>query len=119
MASSVVVGPAAQFLGGGALRLVCEPTDFGAERRSTGPACFRYDQGPSDQFVQSRPGFGSICLLGTVIAGGYYQHAVLRRAIARQRAEAPSYFVGKRRRLADIKAKLDGCANLVYILPAR
>ncbi len=119
MGSSVVVGPAAQFLGGGALRLFCEPTDFGAERRSAGATCFGNDHGARDQFVQSRPGFGSICLLGTVLAGRYDQHAVLRHAIARQHAEAPSYFIGKRRRLTNIKAKLDGCGNFVDILPAR
>jgi hypothetical protein len=82
MIRSVVVRPAAQFLGGGSLRFRREPTDLGAERGPARAAGFRYDLSAGDQFVQPRPGLRSIGLLRTVHAGRDNQHAFLGGAIA-------------------------------------
>ena len=96
-----------------------EPPDFGAERGPTGAAGFRHDLRAGNQFVQSRPGFGSIGLLCPVNAGRNDQHAVLRGAIAGQGEEALPYVVGKRARLADIEAQLDSSGDFVDVLAAR
>ena len=64
------------------LRLFRVPTDPGTERRPGGAAGFGDDLGTGEQFVQSRPGFGSIGLLRPVNTGRDDQHAVLRGAIA-------------------------------------
>ena len=101
------------------MRFCCEPTDLGAERGPAWAAGFRYDLSAGDQFVQSRPGLGSICLLRTVYAGRDDQDAFLRGAIASHRQEALPYVVAKHARLADIEAQLDGGGNFVDVLAAR
>lgn len=50
-ADSVVVRPAAQFLGEGVSRLFREPTDLRAEGRPAGAAGFGDDLGAGDQFL--------------------------------------------------------------------
>ena len=101
------------------MRLLREPTDPGAERGPAWAACFRYDLSAGDQFVQLCPGLSSIGLLRTVLAGRDDQHAFSRRALAGQRTEALPYVLGKRRRLADIEAQLDGGGDFVDVLAAR
>jgi hypothetical protein len=78
---SVVVTRSPQLLREGALRLCREPSDLRAPRRPAGTAGFGNDLGQCDQLVQSRPGFGSIGLLPTVVAGRDDQHSFSCRAI--------------------------------------
>ena len=101
------------------MRFRREPTELGAERGPTGAAGFRHDLRAGDQFVQSRPGFGSIGLLRPVHAGRDDQHAFLSGAISGHRKEALPYVGGKRARLADIEAHLDRSGNFVDVLAAR
>jgi hypothetical protein len=117
--ASVVVYPAAQFLGGGLLRFCREPPDLGGERRSTGAAGFRHDFRAGYQFVQSRSGFRSVGLLRPMRARGDDQHAVLRGATAGYCEEALPHVGWERARLADIEAQLDGSGNFVDVLAAR
>ncbi len=78
----VVALPGTPLLCGGTLRLFSEPADLGAERGPCGPASLRYDLGPGDQVVESRPRFCSIGFLCPVLAGSDDQHSVSRDAIA-------------------------------------
>ena len=101
------------------MRFCREPTDLGAERGPTGAAGFRHNLRAGDQFIQSRPDFGSIGLLRPVHTGRNDQHAGLRGAIAGQREETLPYVHGKRARLSDIESQLDGGGNFVDVLAAR
>jgi hypothetical protein len=116
---SIVVRPAAEFLRHGALRLFCQTTDLGSERRPAGAAGFGANFGARDQVVQARPGCGSIGLLRTVLAGRDDQDTVLRDSIAGERTQAMPYIFGKRGRLVDIEAQFDGGGDFVDILAAR
>lgn len=119
IAGSVVVRPAAQFLGGGALRFRREPAEFGAERGPASPARFRYDLCASDEVIQSGTSLDSIGLLCTVHAGCDDQHAVPRGAIAGQREEALPYVRGQRAGLESIEAQFDGGGDFVDVLATR
>ena len=101
------------------MRFCHKPTNLGGKRGSAGTAGLRHDFRAGDQFVQPRPGFGSISLLRPVRARGDDQHAVLRGATAGECEEALPHVGWERWRLADIEAQLDGSGNLVHVLPAR
>lgn len=117
--SSVFSRPAAQFLRKGALRLFREPPDLGAERRPAGAASLRDGLSLGDQFVQPRPGFGSIGLLRPVLTRRNDQHAVSRRPLAGKRKQALPYVLWEGSRLTDIKAQLNGSGDFVDVLAAR
>jgi hypothetical protein len=73
--------------------------NFWVEFGWAGSAGLRSDFSAGDQFVQSRPGFGSIGFLRAVLAGRDAHQPFRRGALAAYREEGLPYAVGEDCRL--------------------